>query len=612
LWEQLFQGVCLVAALAVPGLVTLLVLSLFQQSWLAIRTLGPQFLISTAWAPNRGEFGAVSFIYGTLTTSAIAMLLAVPLGVGAAAFLSEVATGWVRRASSFLIELLAAIPSVVYGFWGIFFLAPLIQHFFNALGGPNRGGSGILSAGVILAIMVVPYITAISYDVCQAVPKSQREGSLALGATRWQTIRSVVLPYARPGIVGGCFLALGRALGETMAVVMLIGNSAQVQFSLYALGYSIPSVIANELGTAQSELHKSVLIELGLVLFLVSVIVNSLARMLIWRVGTSRDNRLLRRWFKVRPSSAVAQPHMNSALQAPHRNSAPADRLMERVPEGRQRLNQLINRFMTVVLGGCLVITLVPLFHILGYITFRGLDSVNRAFFTNLPVDEPPGLGNALVGSAMMVGLATLCAVPIGILAAIYLAEFHTHRLVPVVRFVGELLGGVPSIIIGVFAYAVLVTRYGYSGWAGSFALGVMMIPIVMRASEEALKLVPNSLRTASYALGATHSQTVARVIVPAALPAIITAVFLAIARIAGETAPLLFTASSKYFWPKSFSEETPFLTYYIYTYATSESAAEQRQAWAGALVLLALVMLLNIGIRLATGKRLVLASRAD
>ena len=222
-------------------------------------------------------------------------------------------------------------------------------------------------------------------------------------------------------------------------------------------------------------------------------------------------------------------------------------------------------------------------------------------------------MANALYGSAMLVGLATLFAVPLGVLAAIYLAEYRSDWLGPTVRFIGELLGGVPSIVIGIFGYVLVVRPLGhFSGWAGAFALGVMMLPIVMRGSEEALKLVPRSIRDASYALGASQYQTVLRVIVPAALPAIVTAVFLAIARIGGETAPLLLTASSNQFWPTSPNDFTPSLPVYVFTYAVSPYPDWHRQAWAAALVLLAAVMLLNIGIRLLTGKRVLRASQAE
>jgi phosphate transport system permease protein len=282
------------------------------------------------------------------------------------------------------------------------------------------------------------------------------------------------------------------------------------------------------------------------------------------------------------------------------------------VSDGQRRTARIVDHVMTLVLGLCLVITLIPLFHIFGYITFRGLRSVNLAFFTNLPGDDVPGLGHAILGSAIMVAMATIAAVPLGLMAALFLTEYRSHRLVPAVRFVNELLGGVPSIVVGIFAYAVLVRPFGFSAWAGATGLAIIMLPIVVRSAEEALKLVPVALRHGSYALGASHVQTVFRVIVPTALPTIITGVFLAIARIAGETAPLLFTAYNSNFWPRSLSDQTPSLTYYIYNYSLSDTREEQRQAWAGALVLLVLVMLLNVGIRIITGRRVLQATRAD
>jgi phosphate transport system permease protein len=269
------------------------------------------------------------------------------------------------------------------------------------------------------------------------------------------------------------------------------------------------------------------------------------------------------------------------------------------------------------------VATVIPLFLILWKITVEGLGALDSSFFTNLPNDKPPGLGHALYGTGLLVMLTTLFAVPVGILAAIFLVEYRTSRLAPIVRFIGELLGGVPSIVIGILGYYVLVKGFDwydyfgmrighFSGWAGVFALFVMMIPIVMRTTEESLKLVPASLRSASFALGAAHWQTVMRVSVPAALPAIITGVFLAIARIAGETAPLLLTADSSNYWRYSPSEPMPFLTYYINKYFSSSMPDEQKLSWAAAFVLLALVMILNVGIRLITGKRVVSAARAD
>jgi phosphate transport system permease protein len=601
--EGAFRLVCQTAAALVLLLAFLLVLVLLARSWPAITTVGIRFFTTKTWdpEPSHRTFGALAFVWGTLATSALAMLLAVPLGVGTAAFLSEVAPRWLRRAGSFFVEMLAAVPSVVYGFWGLLVLAPALQRAFTAVGGPNQGGVGILAAGLILSIMIVPYVASVSFDACRAVPRSQREAALALGATRWQTTWRVVLPYARPGILGGCFLALGRALGETMAVTMLIGNKALISLSPFALGNSIASVIANEFTEAAYDLYLSVLVELGLLLLLVTVVVNSLARVLIWRVGRPAGPGTFRRLL-----AALPRPRPSARPPAPGRDGSPAG----------GRLARWADRVMTAVLGLCLVVTAGSLFLILGYLLVRGFGALDLAFFTRLPApvgQKGGGMANALLGSAMLVGLATAFAVPVGLLAAIYLAEYRSDRLGPAVRFVGELLGGVPSIVVGLFAYSVVVVPAGhFSGWAGSFALGVLMIPVVLRASEEALKMVPPALRQASLALGASHWQTVLRVSVPAALPAIITAVFLAIARVAGETAPLLLTASSNQYWPRSPDDFTPSLPVFIFTYALSPYDDWHRQAWAAALVLLAVVMLLNFGVRLLAGRRAVLAGRGE
>jgi phosphate transport system permease protein len=611
LWDLCFSAAAHGAGGAVLLLAVLLVFFIAKASVPAISKFGLSFLASSAWDVPHLEFGALPFALGTLITSALAMLMAVPVSVAAAAYLAEIAPRWMRRTASFLVELLAAIPSVIYGFWGIFFLVPILQAAYHAAGVHNSTGRGIFTASLILAIMIVPYIAAITYDVCRAVPQSQRQGALALGATRWQMIRRVVIPYARPGIIAACFLALGRALGETMAVAMLVGNNPKVTWNIFGPGTTIPSVIANELGGASYDMHKSALIALGLVLFLVTVLVNVAARLLLWRMGrTPRDGQaLLARLFGAGVAPAAAPP---VPLAPPPPPDGGKTLIQEVAARNRGRV-LLADHVVTWVLGGCLILTLIPLFHILSYITIRGLGSINWAFFSHLPQDEVPGLGQALMGSTIMVLLATAGAVPLGILAALYLTEFRNSRLVPAVRFVGELLTGVPSVIVGIFAYALIVTPWGFSAYAGAFALGVLMVPIVMRSSEEALKLVPSALRHGSYALGASHAQTVVRVLLPTALPTIVTGVCLAVARIAGETAPLLFTAGNSNYWPnKGLARPMPFLTYYIYYYALSEDAEERRLAWAGALVLLLLVMALNVGIRALTGRRVLSATRAD
>jgi len=283
---------------------------------------------------------------------------------------------------------------------------------------------------------------------------------------------------------------------------------------------------------------------------------------------------------------------------------------------------QLINRLMTGVLGFFLVFTCVPLFLILGYLVYRGVGSLNVELFTADAINNHTGLRNAFVGSSVIVGLASVIAIPLGLFGAIFLAEYRTRVFGSVVRFVGELLVGVPSIVVGVFVFGLvhflikdwhwLDNKEQYSGWAGVVALAVMMIPIVMRSSEESLKLVPHTLRNASHALGAYHWQTVVRVSVPAAMSAIITGVFLAIARIAGETAPLLMTAFGNDNLVLNPNDKMGFVPLYIFNYATQGEEKLESQAWAAALVLVAFIMILNVGVRVATGRRGVLASRAE
>ena len=294
--DQAAHLITLLFASVIVLITALLVLELYRGSALTRAKFGWRFLYSGTWDPVFGNFGALPFVYGTLVTSALALLIAVPLGVGAAIFLAELAPPRVSNVLTFVIELLAAVPSVIYGLLAIFTLVPLLRStvepalkewlgFLPFFQGPTYG-VGLLAAGLILAIMIVPFIISISRDVLQAVPMEMREAALALGATRWESTWSVVLPSARAGILGSIFLAMARALGETMAVTMVIGNDPKISASLFAPGASIAAAIANEFTEATGDLYVSALIELGLVLFLLTIILNGLARLLI--LGTQR------------------------------------------------------------------------------------------------------------------------------------------------------------------------------------------------------------------------------------------------------------------------------------------------------------------------------------
>ncbi|HEV7680574.1 MAG TPA: phosphate ABC transporter permease subunit PstC [Pyrinomonadaceae bacterium] len=291
--DAIFRLLLLGAATLVLLIVVAMILALATKSRLSIGQFGFRFLSSTNWDPVKGEFGALAFIYGTVVSSLIALLIAVPLSLGIAVFLVEQAPRQLARPLAFVVELLAAIPSVVYGLWGIFVLAPFLrvhvepplQRWFGWL--PLFSGSvtgiGLLTGGIILAIMVTPIISAVVRDVLTAVPGSQREAALALGATKWETTR-VVLVNGAPGIAGAVILGLGRAIGETMAVTMVIGNRPQISASLFEPSYTIASVIANEFTEATQDLYLSALVELGLILFFVTFVVNAIARILVWNV----------------------------------------------------------------------------------------------------------------------------------------------------------------------------------------------------------------------------------------------------------------------------------------------------------------------------------------
>lgn len=299
LGDRLFRGVLTAAAVSIPLLLGFLVFELYMGSREAISRFGLGFVTSSSWNPVTEQFGAWPLIFGTLLSSTLALVIAVPLSLGVAIYLTEFAPMAIRKPTAFVVELLAAIPSVVYGLWGIFVLIPVLKdHVFpmleRVLGflpffqGPIYGPS-MLSASIILAIMIMPYIMAVSREVLLAVPATQREAALGLGATRWEAVVTAVVPYARSGLIGAIILGLGRALGETMAVTMLIGNRHEIAASLFAPGYTMAAAIANEFSEAVTDIHLSALAYVAFLLFIVTVLVNAGARILIWRVARHGD-----------------------------------------------------------------------------------------------------------------------------------------------------------------------------------------------------------------------------------------------------------------------------------------------------------------------------------
>ncbi len=299
--DRAFKWIITGCGLAVLGVLVLIVYELATGSRLSWHAFGFKFFAGSDWNPVSEQFGALPFIYGTLVSSLVALVIAVPLAVGVAVFTTEMCPKGIRAPLSFFVELLAAIPSVIYGLWAMFVLVPLLSGYVQPFLSKTLGwtglfegppyGIGMLAAGIILAIMIVPIISSITREVLMVVPQNQREGVLALGATRWEMIRVGVLRNARAGILGGIILGLGRALGETIAVTMVIGNRPEIAKSLFAPGYTMASVLANEFSEATGDTYLSALVEIGLALFLVTIIVNALAQLLVWTVTRGQPAR---------------------------------------------------------------------------------------------------------------------------------------------------------------------------------------------------------------------------------------------------------------------------------------------------------------------------------
>jgi phosphate transport system permease protein len=639
-------------ALCIPILLVLVAWELFSAGWPTFRRFGAGFLTSSTWNPVAGVFGAAPAIYGTLVSSFLALLIAVPLALGVSIFLSELAPRALRQPIGFLVDLLAAIPSVVYGLWGIFVLLPVLRDpvipfLRDTLGlgatplfsGPAYGPS-ILAAGLILAIMVLPYVASVSREVLLAVPRTQREAALALGATKWEMVRGAVLPYAKSGIIGGIILGLGRAPGETMAGTMLIGNRHEISASLFAPGYTMASLIANEFSEASSDAHLSALMAVGFALFAITIIVNAIARLLVRRVSyqaagskapSPAPAQKLEASLPRNRGSMSARPNMDPRFRGDDYGIAPRlrgddsgtgprfrgdDSGMDPRShgDGNRRVTSFlgVRRAKSAAMFALTAIAAVgatlPLLLILWHLVNTGLGSLGLDFFTHAPrpVGEPGGgMGNAIVGTLMLIAIASGLGLPVGVGAGLYLAEHRGTALASSVRFLADVLSGLPSIVTGIFIWTLIVRPMGrFSALAGGIALGTMMIPMVARTTEEMIRLVPTSLREAALALGYPRWRASLGIVLRTASAGIVTGSLIALARVAGETAPLLFTAFGNQYWSTSPGQPIAALPLQIFTYAISPYDEWHRLAWAGALALIALILVISIIARFGTRRR--------
>ena len=579
------------------------------------------FLTGTEWVPNPVDtapvFGAAPFIYGTLVTSVIAMVVAVPLAIGVALATTVFLPKRLRGPIASVVDLLAAVPSVVYGLWGVLVLVPAakpllewIAEHSGGLGifaGPVTGGSYIL-AGLVLGVMVLPIVAAITREVIATVPRDQQEAAYALGATRWEMVRSAILPWSRSGIVGASALGLGRAVGETIAIALLLGNSPNIWSSLLGPGATLSSVIALEFGEA-SNLQLSALIALAVVLFVLSFAINALARILVSR-GASGPGPVRRALAgRFRPVATDLVEHPASIVEPP----APPPVIAGELPSV-SRSRRIRSAVAEAGIYLALVISLIPLGLILGKILVEGLPAISWDFLTTLPPADPyseGGISSALVGTLILMGLATLFAAPLGILVALFINDAAANggpamrKIGAGVGFVVDVLLGMPSIVAGLIVYLGVVISMGhFSALAGGIALGVIMFPIVVRSADEILRLVPNAQKEAALALGAPRWRTIWSVVLPAAAPGILTGVMLALARASGETAPLLFTSLDNQFLTRDILEPIASLPQLIFKNSVNVQTPQSLElAWGAALVLVTIILLLNLVARLIAAR---------
>jgi len=588
----------------------------------AIRRFGFGFLTGQTWDYNHAVFGALPAIVGTLLTSGLALLFAVPVALGVAIFSAEIAPRWLKGALTYLVDLGATIPSIVYGFWALIVVVPLMRTSIEPTLALLTGGAfpfssqpigiDVLTASIVLAIMVIPTIAALSREALQLVPRAHREAALSVGATRWEATRMAVLRPARPGIVGAIMLGLGRAIGETIAVTLVIGNIYILPTSLFSQGQTIPSLIVGLFG-GSTGIALSALIELGFILFAMSLTVNLVARVLIRRMevgGLSLG--LFRRTHR---AVAVRTKHFDARQGGP---TLGVPTWWARVVQGREkrlRRRMIVYWIVAGVLGASVVLAVLPLASVIDTaVTQGGTAVVHPSFYTS---EFPPvclgnqpanctlgGIGPAIQGTLILLGLAATIAIPIGILGGIYLAEYGRNRFGQLVGLLVDAMAGVPSILIGVFVFALFL-QYdrldATSAIAGAVALSVLMLPIVTRATTSALQTVPAGVREAALALGFPRHRVTLRVVLGSCRSAVVTGNLLALGRAGGETAALVLTAGTSSYWFAGLHSPTAALAPFIYNALINTDAPNYvTDAWGAALVLLLIMVVISLAARLS------------
>ncbi|MCX6662596.1 MAG: phosphate ABC transporter permease PstA [Euryarchaeota archaeon] len=568
------------------------------------------FLIGMRWYPTGQPplYGAFPLIVDTLLVTLGAMLIAIPLSIGSAIFIAELATPRMKAIIKPAIELLAGIPSVVFGFFGLIVLVTWLQITFDV---PT--GESWLAGSILLGIMAIPTITSVAEDAISSVPREYKEGSLAVGATRWQTISKIVVPSAISGITAAIILGIGRAIGETMAVMMVCGNPTYGFIpnpitNVFAPIKTLTATLGIEMGeVATGSDHYSALFGLALILLIITLIVNILATLILGRLKEkqrSGSKRLPIISFelakKIKQSLYLFIGIVIIIILLMAVGIIPVICILIIIALMYYSLKKISikikQKIAFSIISLSIIIVIIFLGIILAYIVTNGVGALSWEFLTTGPsnLGRSGGIFPSIIGTLYLVAGAIAISLPLGVGAAIFLHEYTKEGIVTkIIRAGADLLNGTPSIVFGLFGFAffVLYLKFGFSLLAGQITLAFMILPTIIRTTEEALKSVPQSLREGSYALGATKWQTIRKVVLPPAAPGILTGAILGIGRAAGETAPILFTAVVfSNFIPSSLLQPVNALPYHLFTLATSIPGSKENQAGT-ALVLLLLVI---------------------
>lgn len=618
-------------ALVSVAVIFFIIVFTLSNSWTAISDVGLlEFIFGTKWSPSQDQYGALALILGTVLVTIGAMVIAVPLGIAAAIFLTQVASERIRNILKPICEIFAGIPSVIYGMFGMIFIVPLIVDLFP----DQASGACWLAASIVLGIMALPTIISVSDDAIRAVPHSYLEASLAMGATRWETVRKVIIPAAISGISAAVILGIGRALGETMAVIMVAGNAAVIPepfYNIFSLIRTITASIALEMPDLEyGGLHYSALFLLALILMVIVVAVNLFARYIInsnkRRMGIESGKKKLISIPKIIPedvSSAfqVRKPLMfkifiiaivfvflwmmgslfTSYLESFAVAAVVAVAIYVAMYYSGKRTNPNVSqKFAFGVMTIAMIIILAILAILIGDIVIKGVPALSWDFITSPPsnMGREGGIGPAILGTIELIVGTAIIALPLGIIAGIWLSQYSGNgKVTRIVRNAVDALNGTPSIVFGLFGLAAFVTMagWGYCLLAGCLTLAFMILPVIIRTTEEAVSAVPHDLLEASMAMGASKWQSIYKVILPAAMGGVMTGSILGLGRAAGETAPIMFTAVTIFSFStelRGLFEPVMALPYHLY-YLALEVPNSDASQYGTALILLIIVLVM-------------------